>query len=64
MRALTAAYGACHYRTDPDVVKKACATMERLDKKLSAQGFCLVGKGVVGRAGGNHCYTIHDPNPR
>jgi len=65
--ALTAAYGACFYRTDPEVVRKACATMDRLDKKLSAQGFCLVGKGEVGRAGGpvkgspgdRHCYRIH-----
>ena len=62
--ALEAAHEACNYRLDHEVRKKACATEARLMPKMAAQGFCLVGHGTVGRAGGriseyrNHCYTI------
>jgi hypothetical protein len=67
--ALNAAYGACTFRTDPEVVKKACARQDKLLPKLEAQGFCFVGKGGVGRAGGpikeypgsNHCYSLKRP---
>ena len=41
-------------------LKNFCDTADRLGKKLEAHGFCRVGKGGVGRAGGTHCYTIHD----
>ena len=40
-------------------MKNFCATADRLGKELKARGFCLVGKGGVGRAGGVRCYSIH-----
>jgi hypothetical protein len=39
-------------------LKNFCSTADRLGKKLKAQGFCLVGKGGVGRAGKGHCYEL------
>ena len=37
-------------------LKNFCSTADRLGKKLKAQGFCLVGKGGVGRAGSRYFY--------
>jgi hypothetical protein len=42
-------------------LKGFCDTATQLGPKLEAQGFCLVGKGGVGRAGKGHCYAVHDP---
>jgi hypothetical protein len=43
-------------------LKNFCGTAARLGPRLEAQGFCLVGKGGVGRAGKRHCYAIHEPD--
>jgi len=45
-------------------VRKSRADADRLEKKLTAQGFCVYGKGGVGRSSkdGKHCYTVRDPS--
>ena len=69
-------FGKCFYGTvdmqeDDNGVPQApvCKAMDRLGKRLQANGYCLVGRAIVGRPGkrmkeypdARHCYEIDWP---
>ena len=61
IRALESAHEDCAYSVKPEKVKQGCATSAKLKKKVTAQGFCFYGHGVVGRSGGSRCYALSRP---
>jgi len=63
-------FGKCFFGTpdmqeDGNGVPQApvCKAMDKLEKKLQANGYCLVGRAIVGRPSKDrkHCYTIDWP---
>ena len=62
IRAFESLYGRCGGADDPanqpEHLTKACVAASKLQKTLTAQGFCVYGHGEVGRAGGTHCYLL------